>query len=238
MTLNAPSARFPTTAWTCVEKAKDPNHPDFVAAMNRLITSYWKPVYYFLRAKKWSAEQAEDLVQEFFVRFLVKDWLRRADPKRGRFRNFLLRILTRFVYGRTVDGQVQKKFEEQFVSVRTLVRDEDRTWEPPAGQTPEQVFHHRWQLETRATVRCNLEAYYVGVGKPDCCKIFAAYHFAERSEDQPTQQELARRFNLTRDQVAGILREAKKRYERLLRQELRDQGCPEEELDQDTLDLL
>ena len=35
MTPASPSAWFPSTAWSCVRKAQDPTHPQFVAALNR-----------------------------------------------------------------------------------------------------------------------------------------------------------------------------------------------------------
>jgi hypothetical protein len=70
MALASPSARFPSTAWSCVRAAQDPDHPQFVAATNRLITTYWKPVFCYLRAKGHAAQDAEDRTQEFFLRFL------------------------------------------------------------------------------------------------------------------------------------------------------------------------
>ena len=239
MTISAPSARFPTTAWSCLKKAADRDDPDFVAAVNRLITSYWKPVFHFLRAKGRPAQQAEDLIQEFFLDFLVQDdWLKRADPQQGRFRNFLLTVLKRFVHDQTIGARVQKKFEGRFVSVETLLSDEDRTWEPPAGESPEQVFDKQWKIQTRETTRQNLKAYYEGLGESQVYEVFAAYYFVEQAANQPSQEELAARFGLTRDKVRAILTEAKKRYERLLRQEIRDQGCPEEDLDEELRDLL
>jgi hypothetical protein len=46
----SPSARFPQTAWTCIQSAQDPGHPRRVAAIRQLITTYWKPVFPYLRA--------------------------------------------------------------------------------------------------------------------------------------------------------------------------------------------
>jgi hypothetical protein len=65
-----------------------------VPALNRFIVLYWKPVFYFLRARGQGLHQAEDLTQAFFTRLLERDWVRRADPQRGRFRTFLLTLLT------------------------------------------------------------------------------------------------------------------------------------------------
>jgi len=57
-----PSARFPSTAWSCIAAAQDPGHPKFVA-MNRLIATYWRPVFHYLRARGHHAPDAKDLTQ-------------------------------------------------------------------------------------------------------------------------------------------------------------------------------
>ncbi|OWK42247.1 hypothetical protein [Fimbriiglobus ruber] len=55
---------------------------------------------------------------------------------------------------------------------------------------------------------------------------------------QPTRSELAERFGVSLEVVAHALREVKARYERLLRQEVRDQVGSEEEIEADLRALL
>lgn len=241
MALVSPAARFPSTAWSCVRAAQDPNHPQFVANMNRLIATYWQPVFCYLRARGHAAQDAEDRTQEFFLRFLVKGWLRPADQRRGRFRDFLLTLLQRFAYDQTVRAKVQTKFEESFVSVHSLMQDSDRAYEPPARQTPEEAFRTQWKAKVLAAVRASLWAYYEGLNKSQEWKrfeIFAAFHFVDRIEDQPTQEALAAHFGVSRDQVRYALEVGGKRYARFVRQELRDQVSSEEEVDEDLTGLL
>ena len=239
MTAN-PSARFPSTAWSCVRAAQDPAHPDFIAALNRLITAYWKPVFHFLRAAGRPAAPAEDLTQEFFQRFLTKGWLRPADAQRGRFRHFLCTVLKRFAYSRTARANQQEAFEQGFVSVHRLIQDSDRAWEPPARETPEEAFQRQWKAGVLEAVRRNLQAYYEGLDKPaqrQRFELFAAYHFAERSSEQPTQDALAARFGVSREAVRYALDAVGRRYERFLRQEVRDQVGTEEEIEPELADL-
>jgi hypothetical protein len=54
-------------------------------------------------------------------------------------------------------------------------------------------------------------------------EIFAALHFVERDEDRPTQEALAERFGISRDQVRYAVEQVRKRFDRLLRQEIREQ---------------
>lgn len=81
---------FPTTAWSLIRLAQDKNSPEALAAFNRCIAGYWKPIFYFLRARGCSPHRSEDLTQEFFLKFYERNWLDRADPERGRFRSYLL----------------------------------------------------------------------------------------------------------------------------------------------------
>jgi RNA polymerase sigma-70 factor (ECF subfamily) len=232
--------RFPTTAWSCVRAAQDPGHPDFIAAMNRLIAAYWKPVFHYLRAAGQPAAQAEDLTQEFFLRFLTRGWLSPADAQRGQFRHFLCTLLKRFAYNQTVRANKQEAFEQRFVSVHRLIQDSDRAYEPPARETPEEAFQKQWQAGVLGAVRRNLRAYYEGLGKPaqrQRFAIFAAYHFVERSSEQPTQDALAARFGVSREVVRYALEEVGKRYERFLRQEVRDQVGTEADIEQELADL-
>ncbi len=240
MTLATPSARFPSTAWSCVRKAQDSTHPQFVAALNRLITSYWKPAFHFLRARGHKAEDAEDLTQEFFVNFLARGWLQRADSVRGRFRDYLRILVKRFAYDRTLRAPAQKQFEQRFVSVHSLVQDSDRVWEPPAGETPEQAFDRQWKSDVPATVRRSLRDYYHGLNDPAVWvryQIFEAVHLRETGTEEPTQEALAARFGVTRDQVRYALKEVGARYERLFRQELRDQVGSEADIDEELRDM-
>lgn len=229
-----PPAGFPTTAWSCVREAQDANHPRYVAAVNRLIAAYWRPVFYYLRAKGHAAPDAEDLTQEFFTRFLAKGWLGRADPGKGRFRAFLKTLVGRFAVARTTRAPRQDRFERQFVAVSELMRDEDRGYEPAAGETPDEAFDRRWRRETLAAVRRNLRAYYEDSTDPEQRRryeVFAAYYLADREADRPTREALAGRFGVTVDAVRHALGEVKKRYERLLRQEVRDQVGSEDEVE-------
>ena len=66
-------------------------------ALVELCRRYWFPLYTFVRRSGYGREDAEDLTQDFFAEFLEKGYFSRADPQRGRFRNFLLTSLRNFM---------------------------------------------------------------------------------------------------------------------------------------------
>jgi len=58
--------------------------------MKRLCRTYWYPLYVFVRRKGYNHEDASDLTQAFFAKFLEKDYLRSVHSSLGKFRTFLL----------------------------------------------------------------------------------------------------------------------------------------------------
>lgn len=79
--------RFQTTQWNLVQCSKD------LSALDSLIRTYWKPLYFFVRQRGFDNEAAKDLVQSFLTAFLEREAFGKADPARGRFRTYLLACL-------------------------------------------------------------------------------------------------------------------------------------------------
>ena len=76
---------FPATQWTVVLAAGGTPSPESEAALERLCSSYWYPLYAFVRRSGYSPENAEDLTQEFFARLLEHNWIAHADRHKGGF---------------------------------------------------------------------------------------------------------------------------------------------------------
>ena len=77
------AAGFPTTHWSLIRKAGQPQTYESREAFAALSQAYWSPVYAYLRRLGCSADDAQDLVQDFFVHLLKKFLLQRAGPERG-----------------------------------------------------------------------------------------------------------------------------------------------------------
>jgi RNA polymerase sigma factor (sigma-70 family) len=228
--------RFPTTAWHCIETAQDPDHPDCVEHRNTLLVRYWKPVFYFLRARGCNLHQAEDLTQEFFTRFLDRDWLARADPNRGRFRNYLLTILIRFLADHgPARAPRQSAFEHRFVSLSTLLTDEERQYEPPDHETPETIFLKKWAGALILTARHRLQVMCQKKNRMDWFALFETVH---DRDDPATQEQLAAAFGLSRDQVRYALDQTRQWFKHLLREEVRKETVSEDELNDEVRELL
>jgi RNA polymerase sigma-70 factor (ECF subfamily) len=230
---------FPSTIWSNVGKAKLDGTEDGVAAMNEFIATYWRPVYHFLRAKGYSDDRAEELTQEFMYQLMQRDWLRRADPDRGRLRSFILKVLVRFLADQGASRvSRQRQFELQLLPVSTLVSEQDRTIEPACDQPPEAVFDRQWATSVIAGVLELLKLSFAAQDRIAWYELFCKEFRLESGEKESTQDELAAEFGVTRDKVRYAQEQARSRFEQLLRVEVRCQVPQAEDVDREMREIL
>ena len=85
-----------TTAWTEMIRAHRGADPEAGEAQRRLLERYGAAVYRYLLASLRDPDAADELYQEFALRFVRGDF-ERADPGRGRFRDLLKVVLRNLV---------------------------------------------------------------------------------------------------------------------------------------------
>lgn len=84
------------TAWSVLFQAHAADGEAALAARRELVGRYGGPVYRYLAAALRDPDAADEAYQEFALR-LVRGDFRRADPDRGRFRDFLKTALYHLV---------------------------------------------------------------------------------------------------------------------------------------------
>jgi RNA polymerase sigma factor (sigma-70 family) len=85
-----------STQWTTIFQAHTEPHDAARAALERLVQRYRGAVYRYLLGALRDPDAAEELFQEFALR-LVRGDFRRADPQRGRFRDYLKTALIHLI---------------------------------------------------------------------------------------------------------------------------------------------
>jgi len=136
---------FPTTHWSVVLRAGQPESGIAQAALEELCRGYWYPIYSFLRRRGCSPEDAQDLTQEFFSRLLANRGLASVDPAKGRFRSFLLVSLKNLMANEWNRAQAQKGGGgATLFSLDEKTAEERYRLEPPDNATPETIFERRW----------------------------------------------------------------------------------------------
>ena len=134
-----------TTHWSAVLQAGEEPSTESDLAMEQLCRSYWYPLYAYIRRQGRSAHDAQDLTQEFFARVVQKKILNFADPKRGRFRTFLLSSLKNFLASDWKKGQAQKRGGgEAVLSIDEQDTEQRYINEPIENLTPENTYAKSW----------------------------------------------------------------------------------------------
>jgi len=143
------NVRFQPTLWTMVLHAKDGSREN----LDKLIALYWKPVYFFIRRRGYSVEDAKDLTQSYFAVFLEKDFLQKVAPDRGKFRSFVLTTLGHFLANEYHRAHAKKRGGDfDFVQAETDIA--------AADPDPEKAFLKQWARETLARAMDRLRAEY------------------------------------------------------------------------------
>jgi len=210
---------FPTTRWTLVIAAGDPQRKEARSALVSLCEHYWYPLYAYLRRRGYPAEQAQDLTQEFFVRVLEGRYLDRADPLKGRFRSFILTSLKFFVADEEDRQHARKRGGGALVPLECSSGEERYQREPAHDETPERIFERRWALSLLDLVVAKLRDEFVLHGRPDHFERLKVFLLGR--PDAP-YAALAREMNTSEGALKVAVHRLRKRYRELFRQEIAD----------------
>jgi RNA polymerase sigma factor (sigma-70 family) len=135
---------FATTRWSLVLAAGE-SAEDSQAALAELCEIYWYPVYSFIRRRRSNGpDDPRDLTQEFFAGLLKRHDVGSADPNRGRFRSWLLKMVKNFLAN---DWDRITAEMRDFRQLRWLdAQDPDRRYklEPAHAVDPERLYHRNW----------------------------------------------------------------------------------------------
>jgi RNA polymerase sigma-70 factor (ECF subfamily) len=213
------SSQFPTTRWTLVVAAGNPHRKEYRSALVSLCENYWYPLYAYLRRRGYSAEQAQDLTQEFFIRLLQGRYLDRADPEKGRFRSFILTSLKFFVSDERDRQGAHKRGGGTVVPLEFSSGEERYQREPAHDETPERIFERRWALSVLDRVVEKLRDEFVQHGRPEHFERLKV--FLLEQSDAP-YAALAREMNTSEGALKVAIHRLRKRYRELFRQEIAD----------------
>jgi RNA polymerase sigma factor (sigma-70 family) len=217
-TLPGPS-RFPTTRWTLVVAAGDPQRKEARSALADLCENYWYPLYAYLRRRGYAPDAAQDLTQEFFVRVLEGRYLDRADPEKGRFRSFILTSLKFFVADEGDRQRALKRGGGAVVPLEFSSSEERYQREPAHDETPERIFERRWALSLLDRVVEKLRNEFVEHGRPEHFERLKVFLLGQ--SDAP-YAGLARELNTSEGALKVAIHRLRKRYRELFRQEIAD----------------
>jgi RNA polymerase sigma-70 factor (ECF subfamily) len=213
------SGWFVTTHWSVVLAAGQRDSGPAQAALEHLCRAYWTPLYTYVRRRNYSAEDAQDLTQEFFARFLSKNYLQTAQPSRGRFRSFLLGALQHFLANEWDKARAAKRgggraaIPLDDLSAENLYRAVSAR-----ERTPEESYDQSWALALLEQVRQRLREEYTRAGKGRQFDHWVAFLPGEASPLSYAQA--GQRLGLSEEAVRSEVYRLRKRYRELVRLEV------------------
>ncbi len=210
---------FVATRWTVVLQAGHKSSPHSDRALAELCQTYWYPLYAYVRRQGRSKEDAEDLVQAFFGKFLEKNHLDGLSAERGKFRAFLLASLKHFLANEWDKSQRQKRGGGALhLSLDWQDADDRYHLEPAAPDNPERTFDREWALALLNRVVDRLRAECEAEGR---IGVFAqAKEFLTVGRDAIPYAEAARKIGMEEGALRVAVHRLRKRYRELLRDEI------------------
>jgi RNA polymerase sigma-70 factor (ECF subfamily) len=210
--------------------ASDATSPDAAAALEKLCTIYWRPVFTYIRRRGYPLHEAQDLTQEFFARLLERNYLGHLQHQDGRFRSFLLTFVNHTLSAEREKSHAAKRGGGRIpISLDALEEVEGGARVPADTRTPEEIFDQTWAntLLRRAEERIRSE--YESIGKRDLFEVMWAFQPSGRTEEG--YDEIARRFGSTASALKSAVHRMRRRHGAILREEVANTVSSPDQID-------
>jgi len=207
--------------------------PQADAALEELCRIYWYPLYAYVRRQTPTREDAEDLTQSFFARFLEKNYLEKLNSEKGKFRAFLLASLKHFLANewdkanslKRGGGTAPLSLDWQDADTRYQI-------EPADNLSPDKIYDRAWAVTLLERVIQHLRDENEAGGNS---KLFEQLKpFLMVGKSAIPYSESAEVLGMTESAVRVAVHRLRRRYRELLRAEisqtLSDPGQVEEEV--------
>jgi len=229
------AARFPTTQWSVVLKARGSDSVEVRDALESLCAAYWYPLYAYTRSRGHDPEAARDLTQGFFAHLLERDFLQPVAPEKGRFRAFLLASLKNYLAHEQERAQALKRGGGAVTLSMDEGDAEGRFVREPADRlTPEQIFERRWGLTIMERAMERLKV--ASASRPVQFTRLKGYLTGD--EPSVAYKDAAADLGLTEGAVKTAVHRLRKEYGRILREEVAATLASPEDLDDELRHLL
>jgi RNA polymerase sigma factor (sigma-70 family) len=188
----------------------------------------------FICRRGHSLEDAQDFTQDFFLMMLEGNWLKHADPNRGRFRSLLLKSLQNFLNDASAKKQARKRGGDvHFVSW------DDWMAEAPSQLTvsskalealpAERLFDLRWAATVVEQALRRLREECESQGKLRAFEALRPCLGAERED--VCYSTLAQTLGVPEVTVKRLVHRLRQRYRTLLRDEVAETVADPSEID-------
>jgi RNA polymerase sigma-70 factor (ECF subfamily) len=210
-------AAFMTTDWSLVLSAQCIS-PAASEALERICRNYWRPLYTFVRREGYQREEAQDLTQAFFARFLERRDLDAVRREKGRLRSYLLASLKNFLANERSRAMTIKRGEgRRPIPLDELMRETDADFGGANQLSADRIFERSWALTVLEQVFARLNEEYRATGKT---QMFERFQSLLADEERQPQSEIARDLAMNENAVKQAFHRFRQRYREILREEI------------------
>ncbi len=205
---------FPPTRWTVILSARE-DPAARRAALENLLGTVWKPLYFFARRKGLNVEAAKDALQEFCVRLLERDVLAGLDPAKGRLRSYLRTAFANFL----VNLHEQRTALKRGGEARGVSLDFDVA-EREAGAAPAEpdaAFEREWAVGVMERAHARLRGEFDRGVRAGPLDLFLRYF---REGEPPAYAKTAAEQKMSVPQLKAFLHRTRVRFRELVREEV------------------
>jgi RNA polymerase sigma factor (sigma-70 family) len=228
---------FPTTRWTLVLRAGDGGSEAANRALEELCSAYRYPVYAFIRRLGNPPDEAQDLTQDFFARFLEKRHVTSADPSRGRFRSFLLTAAKRFLIDQADRRSAEKRGgRTQFLTLDWAGGEERYIAELADHRSPDRLFEREWARAFVARVTKDAGNAMERDGRTPFYDRMKQY--LHGSDEALPYADLARELNTSEGALKVAFHRMRRRYREFVRAEIAHLVADPDQIDDEARYLL
>jgi len=213
--------RFQTTRWSVVLLSAQSQAPGYKQALADLCKLYWYPLYAFIRHRGYSPEDAQDLVQGFFLHLIEDKTLSRVNRSKGKFRSFLLASLKNYLANETDRARCLKRGgKAAFVHIDLEKAEVRYELEPVEELTPEKIFDARWAIALLGEAMNRLSCEYMAQGKESTFRALRAFLDPVNTKRLPSYEEVAAELEVSVGSLKTQIHRLRKRYTATLREEI------------------
>lgn len=233
------SDAFPLTRQSVVAALKTGKSDERERAFGVLVEAYWRPVYKYLRLRwRLDTTDAEDATQSFFARAYERDYFKRFDSARARFRTFLRTCLDGFIANeRQAASRLKRGGGAEHVPLDYATAEAELGLASPPDDY-EQFFAREWVRAIFSTALRDLREQLERDGQMVRYEIFARYDLVEGDAARAlSYAALASELDLTTSQVTNYLSATRRQFRALLLDRVRALTASDAEFRDEVRDL-
>jgi RNA polymerase sigma-70 factor (ECF subfamily) len=213
--------RFLTTRWSVVLVSAQSQAPGSKEAFADLCKLYWYPLYAFIRHREYSAEDAEDLVQGFFLHLVEHKSLSRVDRSKGKFRSFLLASLQKYLSDEADRARCLKRGGgAEFVHLDQEGAEDRYQLEPVDALSPEKIFDARWAMALISEALNRLDREYDSQGKATTFQTLRVFLDPINTKSLPSYEEVAVQLEVSVGALKTLIHRLRKQYTAFVSEEV------------------